>query len=124
MSRFKNWKKPEFDEDGWAFVIGQNAFDTKKFGWRCQYPEGLKLGDGVDIGCFSYLNARYGIEIGDDVQIGGCCLIYSDNTENKTHGKIVIGKGALIGSHSLILPNAVIKPYSKIKAYSIIKGEQ
>jgi len=111
MNRFKNWTKPVFTEDGWT-----------KYGWRCQHYEGLKLGDKVDIGCFTYLNARYGIEIGDNVQIGAHCAIYSDNTENDTHGKIIIGENALIGSYTLILPKAVIQPNSKIRARSIIKG--
>jgi len=109
-NRLKNWRKPEFDADGWT-----------KYGWRCQNPDGLKLGKCVDIGCFSYLNAKYGIEIGNNVQIGSHCAIYSDNTENSTQGKVVIGKNSLIGSYTLILPNTVIPTDSKIKARSIIK---
>jgi len=108
--RFKNWKPPEFDKDGWT-----------KYGWRCQHPKNLKLGKNVDIGCFSYLNAKYGIEIGDNVQIGSHCSVYSVNTENNTQGKVIIGENSLIGSYTLILPSAVILPNSKIKARDIIK---
>lgn len=120
--RFRNWKKPEFDEDGWAYP-DWNCIKHKKnqYGWRCQYPKGLKLGENVDIGCFTYLNARYGIEIGDNVQIGAHCAIYSDNTENETHGKITIEKNSLIGSYTLILPGVIIPPDSKIRARSVIK---
>jgi len=110
MDRFKNWKKPVFDADGWT-----------KYGWRCQNYTGLKLGDKVDIGCFTYINAKYGIEIGDNVQIGSHCAIYSDNTENNTHGPVVIEDNVLIGSYTLILPNTIIKKNSKIRARSVIK---
>jgi len=123
MSRFKNWQKPEFDADGWAYKDWIMMTDKRSYGWRCQHYQNLKLGDGVDIGFGTYLNAKFGIEIGEDVQIGSHCSIYSENTENETSGKVVIGKGALIGSFCLILPGAVIKPYSKIRAYSIVKGE-
>ncbi len=110
--RFKSWTPPTFDKYGWT-----------KYGWRCQHFKRLVLGERVDIGCFTYMNAKYGLDIGDNVQIGSHCSIYSINTENDTYGKVVIGEGALIGSHCLILPNAVIKPFAKVRAYSIIKGE-
>ena len=119
--RFKDWVKPEFDEDGWAYPNWFCAHSKRhRYGWRCQYSDKLKLGKNVDIGCFSYLQAKYGIEIGDDVQIGSHCSIYSDNTENQTKGKVVIGKGALIGAHCTILPGVVIKPEAKIRAGSVI----
>jgi len=92
-----------------------------RYGWRCQYWEKLTLGKNVDVGCFTYMNAKYEIEIGDNVQIGAHCAIYSDNTENNTHGKVVIGENALIGSYTLILPNATVQPNSRIRARSIIK---
>jgi len=121
MSRFKNWKKPFFDDYGWANKYKDVLEFEGLYGWRCQYPENLTLGDKVDIGCFTYLNAKYGIEIGDNVQIGAHCAIYSDNTENETHGKVTIGENSLIGSYTLILPGATIPPNSKIPARSIIK---
>jgi acetyltransferase-like isoleucine patch superfamily enzyme len=116
MNRFDNWIKPSFDKNNYAYIKDKN------FGWRCDNKEGLTLGNKVDIGCFTYLNAKYGIEIGDNVQIGSHCSIYSDNTENNTNGPVVVGENSLIGSFCLILPNAVIPPNSKIKAYSIING--
>ena len=124
MSRFKNWKKPEFDADGFAYKPEwkyKQGLVKHYYGWRCQHNENLKLGMNVDIGCFSYLNAKHGIEIGDNVQLGSHCSVYSENTENETQGKVIIGKGSLIGSHCLILPNAIIKPYSKIRAFSIVQ---
>lgn len=106
--RFKNWKPPTFDKDGWT-----------QYGWRCQYPEGLKLGKNVDVGCFTYMNARYGIEIGDNVQIGSHCSIYSHDTERDVKGKVIIHNDVLVGSYTLILPDVVILPGMKLKARSI-----
>lgn len=131
MDRFKNWKPPLFDKDNYAHeniesgpegkVHGILNYIGKLYGWRCDYYENLKLGDRVDIGAFTYLNAKFGIEIGDNCQIGSHCSIYSINTENNTQGKVIIGENSLIGSYTLILPGAVISPNSKIRARSIIK---
>jgi len=115
MQRFKNWKEPLFDSNGWAYN------GDRKYGWVCQYSEGLKLGKYVDIGFGTYINSHYGVTIEDNVQIGSHCSIYSDNTENNTHGPVVIEEGTLIGSFSLILPNTIIKKNSKIRAYTVIK---
>ena len=120
MSRFEKWQEPLFDVDGYAYWL-DNFTPDRYYGWRCQNPKGLKLGNNVDIGCFTYMNAKFGIEIGDNVQIGSHCSIYSRNTENDTQGPVKVGKDCLIGSHSLILPNSVIPDGAKIKAYSIVK---
>lgn len=120
MNRFKNWEKPYLDKNGWAY---HHYYDIDPYGWRCQYPDNLKLGKYVDIGCFTYMNAKYGIEIEDNVQIGAHCAIYSDNTENETHGKVTIGENSLIGSYTLILPGTNIPSNSKIRARSIIKDD-
>ena len=122
MSRFENWKVPRLDADGWAYPneVCKNMCEHS-YGWRCLHSENLLLGYGCDIGCFTFINAKHGVTIEEDVQIGSHCSIYSENTENETQGKIIIGKGSLIGSHCLILPGVTIKPYSKIKAFSIVK---
>ena len=118
MSRFKNWRHPHFDDDGYAYATKELKHC---YGWRCLHPENLKLGHGCDIGCFTFINAKHGVEIGEDVQIGSHCSIYSANTQNDTYGKVIIGKESLIGTHTIILPNVTIKPYSKIKAKTVIK---
>jgi len=118
--RFSEWKKPYIDRQGWAYPDYHSSPYNLAYGWRCQHPDGLKLGDRVDIGCFTYMNAYCGIIICDDVQIGSHCSIYSHDTENNKKGSVVIGKGALIGSHSTILPGAKIPDKKKIPAYSLI----
>lgn len=108
-NRFENWKKPTFDKNGFT-----------KYGWRCQHHENLELGYGVDIGCFTYLNAKYGIEIGKNVQIGPHCTIHTNSTIDCKTGKIVIEDGARIGAYSMIMPNIKIGTNVLIGAYSFV----
>ena len=97
IKRFKKWKPPKFKK-----VTG-DLYKTK-WNWFVTCPEKLELGKNVDIGIFTYINARWGICIEDDVQIGSHCAIYSEDTERGIHGKIHITKGIKIGSHAVILP--------------------
>ena len=110
MKRKKKWKKPKIKHN-----------KLTKWNWMVGHPEGLKLGKNVDIGAFTYINAQYGVEICDNVQIGGGCHIYSHNTINNTYGNIIIEKGARIGAHCVILPYAWIRSNQLIKAGSIVR---
>jgi acetyltransferase-like isoleucine patch superfamily enzyme len=107
--RFENWNMPKFDKDGFT-----------KYGWRCQHPEKLKLDYGVDIGCFTYLNAKYGIKIGKDVQIGPHCTIHTNSTIDGKTGIITIEDGAKIGAYSMVMPNISIGKNAVIGAYSFV----
>lgn len=107
--RFKVWAHPEFDETG-----------LTKWNWMCQYHENLKLGKNTDIGAFTYINAKYGVEIQDDVQVGSHCSIYSWSTIDNKNGMVVIKKNARIGSHSLIMPGVTIGESAVIGAFSFV----
>jgi acetyltransferase-like isoleucine patch superfamily enzyme len=111
-NRFKDWQYPEFDESGMT-----------KWQWMCQYHENLELGKNTDIGSFTYINARYGVEIQEDVQIGSHCSIYSWSTIDDKKGKVTIKKGAKIGSHSLIMPGITIGENSTIGAFSFVNKD-
>ena len=111
MDRFKNWKQPKFD-----------AKNLTKWNWMCQYHQSLKLGKNTDIGAFTYINAKYGVVIEEDVQIGSHCAIYSENTIDKTKGEVIIKKGACVGSHCTILPGVVIGENTKVGAHSLVKN--
>ncbi|AKM79426.1 MAG: O-acetyltransferase [Candidatus Beckwithbacteria bacterium GW2011_GWB1_47_15] len=112
MSRFNNWQEPEFDARGMT-----------RWQWICQHHQNLKLGEGSDIGAFSYLNAKHGVEIGEEVQIGSHVSIYSENTIDNTHGRVVIKKGAKIGSHSVIFPGVTIGEKAVVGAFSLVKKD-
>lgn len=112
MKRFKNWKKPEFDEKGMT-----------RWNWICQHPENLKLGEGTDIGAFTYINAENGVETGEDVQVGSHCSIYSLSTIDEKVGKVVIKKSAKIGTHSTIMPGVTIGENSIVGAHSFVNQD-
>ncbi len=63
---------------------------------------------------------HHGIDIGENVQIGGGTMIYSANTINQKLAKVIIGKNACIGANSVILPGSVIKEGQMIKALSVV----
>lgn len=88
-----------------------------------QNKEGLKLGKNTDIGAFTYINAKNGVEIEDEVQIGSHCSIYSESTIDGKKGKIVLRKNARIGSHSIIMPGVTIGENSIIGAFSFVNKD-
>ena len=94
---------------------------TNKYGWRVSFPISLWLGERTDIGFGTYIQAKYGVTIGDETQIGGHCLIYSYDSIGDRRGPVIIGRACKIGSFSLILPGAVIPDGTFIKAHSIVK---
>lgn len=109
---FKNWKMPKFNKNGMT-----------KWYWICQYHENLSLGKYIDIGSFTYINARFGVVIEDEVQIGSHCSIYSHSTIDNKKGKVVIKKGAKIGTHSTIMPGVTVGENAIIGAYSFVKND-
>ena len=67
--RFENWKFPEIEEG-----------KPTKYNWVVQHKENFRLGYQTDIGAFTYINAKFGVTIEDEVQIGSHCSIYSVST--------------------------------------------
>ncbi len=112
MTRFNQWRYPDFDKR-----------DLTKWNWMCQYRKNLKLGKNTDIGAFTYINAKYGVEIKEDVQVGSHCAIYSWSTIDDKRGKVVIEKNARIGSHSVIMPGVVIGKNSIVGAFSFVNRD-
>ncbi len=109
QNRFANWKYPQIEEG-----------KLTKYNWVVQNKDGLQLGFATDIGAFSYINAKYGVVIEDEVQIGSHCSIYSVSTIDNKQGKVVLKKNCKIGSHSTVLPNVTIGENSIIGANSLV----
>lgn len=112
IDRFDNWTPPEIKHG-----------EMTKWLWIVFRPENLKLGRKTDIGAFTAIFAHHGVEIGDEVQIGSHCSIYSLNTEDNTLGKVVIGRRAMIGTHSAIMPGVTIGEGAVVGAYSFVKQD-
>ncbi len=110
--RFKNWKPPEFDEKGMT-----------KWNWMCRHHENLKLGKNTDIGAFTYINAKYGVDIQENVQIGSHCSIYSESTIDGKNGKVTIKRNAKVGSHTVIMPGVTIGENATVAACSFVNKD-
>jgi acetyltransferase-like isoleucine patch superfamily enzyme len=103
------WRKPVMKEG-----------TPTKWNWMVQNLGKFSMGNHVDIGAFTYIQARYGVEIRDNVQIGSHCSIYSHSTIDGKKGKVVIKKCAKIGTHSTVMPGVTIGEYAVIGAYSFV----
>ncbi len=111
-NRFIRWKKPEVKHN-----------ELTKWNWMVQNPEGLHIGNGSDIGAFTYINAKFGVVICEEVQVGSHCSIYSVSTIDKKRGKVIIGKNAKIGSHTTIMPGVMIGENSIVGAHSFVNKD-
>ena len=110
--RFDSWQRPKIEHG-----------KLTKWNWMVQYPENLELGGKTDIGAFTYINAKYGVKIGNNAQVSSHCSIYSDDTIDDTHGRVEIGDNSCIGTHSTILPNVKIGRNTIVGAYSLVKND-
>ncbi|MDO8667840.1 MAG: acyltransferase [bacterium] len=107
--RFNNWKKPKIKEG-----------KLTKYNWLVQNKNNLELGYKTDIGAFTYINAKYGVTIEAEVQIGSHCSIYSVSTIDNKIGKVVLKKKCCLGSHSVVMPGVTIGENSVIGAFSFV----
>ena len=112
MNTTKKWEKP----------IIKNS-ELTKYNYIIQYVENLKLGKNFDIGAFSYINCKEGVEIEDEVQIGSHCSIYSNSTIDNKSGPVILKKNCKIGTHSTIMPNVTIGENSIVAAYSFVTSD-
>ena len=110
QERFKNWKKP----------VIENRKLHPKYYFLVHHKDNLILGKNIDIGAFTYINAEYGVEIGDNVQIGSHCSIYSTSTIDNKKGKILIKENAKLSTHSTVMPGVTIGKNSLIGAHSFV----
>jgi len=110
--RFKNWKAPKI-------LHGKPT----KYNWLVLRPEGLKLGKNTDIGAYTLIAAHYGVEIGDDVQVGSHCSLYSYSTIDNKQGKITLKKNCRVGTHSSIMPGVTIGENTIVGAHSFVNKD-
>jgi len=103
----------------WEQPIIKHGIPTK-YNWVVHHPDNFVLGKHTDIGAFTFVNAKQGVTIEDDVQIGSHCSIYSISTIDGKQGPVVIKKNAKIGTHSTIMPNVTIGENSVVGAYSFV----
>jgi len=110
--RFKNWQFPEIAEG-----------KPTKYNWIVQHIDNLELGYKTDIGAFTYINAKNGVAIEDEVQIGSHCSIYSVSTIDDKAGRVVLKRYCRIGTHSSIMPGVTIGENAVIGAHSYVNKD-
>ncbi|UCG77263.1 MAG: acyltransferase [Nitrospirota bacterium] len=110
--RFEDWSYPEI-RDG----------EMTDYHWVVKNRDGFVMGERTDIGAFTYINALYGVEIGDNVQIGSHCAIYSISTIDDKKGKVNLKKNCRIGSHSVIMPGVTVGENSVVGAFSFVNKD-
>jgi serine acetyltransferase len=108
-TRFKNWQYPKI-------IDGVPTH----YNWIVQNLEGFKMGLYTDIGAFTYINAKHGVIIENEVQIGSHCSIYSNSTIDNQQGTVVLKKNCRIGSHSVIMPGVTIGENAVVGAFSFV----
>jgi len=107
--RFENWKMPQIKEG-----------KLTKYNWLVQHKNSLFLGERTDIGAFTYINAKNGVEIKALCQIGSHCSIYSESTIDGKSGKVILEKNSKIGSHTVIMPGVTIGENTIVGAHSFV----
>ena len=105
----KTWTKPTYDENGMT-----------QWYWRVIGIENFILGERVEIGSFTIIDAKEGITIEDNVKIGWSCSIFSVSTIDNKNGKIILKKGCKIGANSVIMPGIIVGENATIGANSLV----
>ncbi len=109
IPRFAGWQYPEIKEGV-----------PTKYNWIVQNIDSFILGYKTDIGALTCINARYGITLEDNVQIGSHCSIYSLSTIDGKKGSVLLKENCKIGSHSTIMPGVTIGENSVVGAHSFV----
>jgi acetyltransferase-like isoleucine patch superfamily enzyme len=97
-----------------------NEFGITQWGWRVNHREKLKLSSSVWIGSFTSIEAKFGVEIQDDVIIGQSCVITSYSRISNKSGMITLKKGCKIGAQTIITPGVTIGENSILGANSYV----
>jgi acetyltransferase-like isoleucine patch superfamily enzyme len=93
------------------------------YNWVVQYPAGFKLGRRTDIGAFTYINARHGVTLEDEVQVGSHCALYSVSTIDDKTGPVLLKRNCRIGSHSVVMPGVTIGENAVVGAMSFVNAD-
>ena len=111
-NHFEEWEYPEIEEG-----------KPTKYNWVVQHKDNLRLGYRTDIGAFTYINAKFGVTIEDEVQIGSHCSIYSVSTIDRKEGPVTLKRNCKIGSHSVVMPGVTIGQNSVVGALSYVNRD-
>ena len=105
----KKWVKPKYNKIGMT-----------QWNWRVVGLDNFILGNNVEIGSFTIIDAKEGVTIEDNVKIGWSCSILSYSTIDDKKGKVILKKGCKIGANSVILPGIIIGENAIVGANSFV----
>lgn len=91
-----------------------------KWYWRVINVKKFQLGERVEIGSFTIIDAKEGVIIEDDVKIGWGCSIFSYSSIDNKKGKIILKKGCKVGANSVVMPGIKIGENSTVGANSLV----
>jgi acetyltransferase-like isoleucine patch superfamily enzyme len=112
MTRFDRWEPPDIEEG-----------KPTVYNWIVRWKSGFELGYQTDIGAFTYINAKKGVILEDQVQIGSHCAVYSISTVDNKSGRVVLRRNCKIGSHSVIMPGVTVGRNSIVGAFSFVNRD-
>ena len=105
----RNWVKPKYDKYGMT-----------QWSWRVIGVDKFTLGERVEIGSFTVIDAKVGVIIEDDVKVGWGCSILSYSSIDGKKGKVILKKGCKVGANSVVLPAVTIGENATLGANSLV----
>jgi acetyltransferase-like isoleucine patch superfamily enzyme len=113
MSKSKERKeKPAYDNYG-----------LTQWYWLVRHKENFKLGNNIEIGAFTVIDAYKGVEIEDNVKIGWGAVIMSYSSIDQKEGKVILRKGCKIGANAVIMPGITIGEGAIVGANSFVNRD-
>ena len=111
--RFENWEHPKIEDRKLHL----------KYHFLVHHKDKLEIGENTDIGAFTYINAKHGVIIEKNVQIGSHCSIYTESTIDSKEGKVIIKENARLCTHSTVMPGVTIGKNSVVGAHSFVNKD-
>ena len=91
-----------------------------QWSWRVVGLNNFILGNNVEIGTFTVIDAKGGVTIEDNVKIGWSCSILSYSSIDNKIGKVILKNGCMIGANSVIMPGITIGKNAVVGASSFV----
>lgn len=91
-----------------------------QWSWRVVGLDNFVLGNNVEIGSFTVIDAKEGVIIENDVKIGWGCSILSYSSIDDKKGKVVLKNGCKVGANSVIMPGVTIGENAVVGANSFV----
>jgi maltose O-acetyltransferase len=107
---------------------GMTLARSSSIHWRAEFyaPEQIVIGEHTVIGDSAFLDARSGLTIGENVNLGSHVTIYTRQHDidapdfAEVGAPVVIGDYAYIGSHTIILPGVTVGRGGVVGAGSVV----